>query len=214
MARSDASRPGRPSSGRPGRGGADTPTARTASRPTGRATPSKPAPDAPSAQEPDSGSTIVRRLPAGLRMTQRAAILGVVIAVLLFSYATTLRVYFTQQYQIAQTRQQIQAHEQSISDLNDEIQRWQDPEYVKIQARERLGWVVPGEIGFRVIGPDGQPYGGGSQIGTTKLPDGEYATTWWDKMWGSVITADDPTPVDEPAETEPIKPDAQPPEGP
>ena len=136
------------------------------------------------------------RLRDGLRVTQRAVILGVVMVVLLFSYATTLRVYFNQQYRIAEAREQIAQHEQSISSLEDEVERWNDPEYVKIQARERLGWVVPGETGFRVIGPDGQPYGGGSQIGAAQLPPGEYAKTWWERMWGSVAAADDPTPED------------------
>ena len=190
----------RPTSGRPiGRGKDDTPSARTSSRPSSRGASTKAAPAAQknSEQEPASGgATLAPRLRDGLRVTQRAVILGVVMVVLLFSYATTLRVYFNQQYRIAEAREQIAQHEQSISSLEDEVERWNDPEYVKIQARERLGWVVPGETGFRVIGPDGQPYGGGSQIGAAQLPPGEYAKTWWDRMWGSVATADDPTPED------------------
>lgn len=148
-------------------------------------------------------------------MTQRAIILAVVLVVLLVSYATTLRVYFNQQYHLAQTRQQIAQHEDSIAKLSDEIERWNDPEYVKIQARERLGWVVPGETGYRVIGPDGEPYGGGSQIGSAQLPEGEYARTWWDRMWGSVQAADDPEPVDDEVPDEPIRaPEPEPTEGP
>ena len=36
-----------------------------------------------------------------------------------------------------------------------------------------------------------------------QLPEGEYAKTWWDRMWGSVTTADDPEPVDK-GETGPV----------
>ena len=35
---------------------------------------------------------------------------------------------------------------------------------MKTQARERLGWVVPGEIGYKVVGADGKPLGGGAKI--------------------------------------------------
>ena len=189
----------RPRSGRPiGRGKDDTPSARTSSRPSSRGASTKTASTAQKSAEQvpvtSGGATLAPRFRNGLRVTQRAIILGVVMVVLLFSYATTLRVYFNQQYRIAEARAQIAQHEQSISKLEDEVERWNDPEYVKIQARERLGWVVPGETGFRVIGPDGESYGGGSQIGAAQLPPGEYAKTWWERMWGSVAAADDPTP--------------------
>ncbi|WIY83033.1 septum formation initiator family protein [Propionimicrobium sp. PCR01-08-3] len=190
---------------------ADTPSTRTASRSSGRNSSSKTrdrkaskdsaqktasTPSTQSAGEnPVSG--VVLRLRSGMRITQRAIILVLVMVVLLISYATTLRVYFNQQYQMGQARQAIAEHQQSITDLTDEIARWQDPEYVKTQARERLGWVMPGETGYQVVGPDNEPYAGGSQIGSAQLPEGEYGTTWWDRMWGSVVTADDPEP-DEP----------------
>ncbi|MGI5951777.1 MAG: FtsB family cell division protein [Brooklawnia sp.] len=203
----DAGRSGRSGSGRPvGRARADSPGARTASRPGQRSQP-RPRTVTGASEEPEANNSagVVPRLRQGLRMTQRAIILGVVMVVLLVSYATTLRVYFNQQSHLAQARQQIAEHEASITELSDEVERWNDPAYVKIQARERLGWVVPGETGYRVIGPDGQPYGGGSQIGSAQLPEGEYAKTWWDRMWGSVAAADDPEPVDEPVPDEPIR---------
>lgn len=206
-------------SGRRGAGRkTDTPSARTAARPGERAARPRQRPTA--AAEPEAPATIIgstvlpERLRRGLGITQRAFVLIVVLIVLLVSYMTTLRVYFNQQRQIAHTKAQIQAHEDAISSLEDEIERWQDPEYVKIQARERLGWVLPGETGFRVIGPDGEPYGGGQQIGVGRLPPGEYDTTWWDRMWGSVQTADDPTAGEPEPQTEPVRPSASPSDGP
>lgn len=207
-----ADRSGRQGASRPGgRGRADTPSARTASRPQQRSSQPHPKNSPVEPSEQPTGA-VLPRLRHGLRMTQRAIILALVLVVLLVSYATTLRVYFNQQYQMAEARRLIAEHEQSITALSDEIARWKDPEYVKIQARERLGWVVPGETAFRVIGPDGKPYGGGAQIGTATLPEGEYAKTWWDRMWASVATADDPTPHDPAENREPIRP--EPSEGP
>ena len=44
-----------------------------------------------------------------------------------------------------------------------------DPDYVRTQARERLGWVVPGETGYRVVGADGKPLGGGLRSSPRRL---------------------------------------------
>jgi len=66
---------------------------------------------------------------------------------------------------------------------------------VESQARQRLGWVMPGETGYKVIGPDGQPVDGGQEIGgaepTVKTPT---AQPWWAKLFGSMQTADQPKP--------------------
>ena len=43
-----------------------------------------------------------------------------------------------------------------IDELEREKQRWDDPAYVKAQARARFGYLMPGEQGFEVIGEDGR----------------------------------------------------------
>jgi len=45
-----------------------------------------------------------------------------------------------------------------------------------------------------VVGADGKPIGGGVVIESEQaLPAGEHDPVWWDRMWGSVRTADAPT---------------------
>jgi cell division protein FtsB len=96
----------------------------------------------------------------------------------------------------AQATAEIQRLEDSITQLEDELRRWQDPNYVQVQARERLGWVVPGEIGFIVLGPDGQPLGAGTPIQRTgTLPEDEHPEMWFERLWLSIGTADDPEPA-------------------
>lgn len=120
----------------------------------------------------------------------------VVAFVLVLSYAQSLRVYFQQQAQITATQQQIDADTATITSLQDELNRWKDDEYVRAQARARLGWVVPGETGYKVIGADGKPLGGGAEISATAAnPPGEHATTWWERLLGSIKTADNPAPA-------------------
>ncbi len=129
----------------------------------------------------------------GLTVTRRAAILVVVVIVLALSYASTLRVYVSQQHELAVAQQEIRDRTAQVSQLQGQLDRWDDPAYVKAQARERLGWVMPGEVGYRVVDEDGEPVGGGVAIESqNQLPTGEQAATWWERLWGSVQAADAP----------------------
>ena len=129
-----------------------------------------------------------------LRFTRRALVLALVVVVLAISFGGSLRIYLTQQHDLAVAEQQIRDRSAQIADLEAELARWDDPAYVKAQARDRLGWVMPGETGYRVVGPDGKPLGGGVVIESEqKLPAGEHEPVWWDRLWGSVQTADAPT---------------------
>jgi cell division protein FtsB len=138
-------------------------------------------------------------------LTTRAIALAVVFLILTISYATSLRIYFHQARQLASARTEITTRQQRISELQGELALWNDVEHVKTQARDRLGWVVPGETGFRVIGPDGRPLGGGAEIGSGTMLQEASADAWWSRLWGTVEAADNPTPVrSDPAEQPPI----------
>ena len=137
------------------------------------------------------------------------------LSVLLFSYLNSMRVYFRQQAQLAETRAQIAQHEREIATLDDELARWQDPDYVRAQARIRLGWVVPGEVGYKVIGPDGKPLGATVELEQQAGQDDDHGTQWWERLLGSIKTADDPAPAsDQPTPTSPpttVRPPSTPP---
>lgn len=133
------------------------------------------------------------KLPNRLGLTRRALVVISMVVLLALSYANSLRIYIGQQNDLAVAQEQIRERSERISRLQDELSRWNDPAYVKAQARERLGWVVPGETGFRVLGPDGKPLGGGVVIESEqKLPPGEHPEMWFDRLWASVQTADSP----------------------
>ncbi len=129
----------------------------------------------------------------------------VVVAILVLSYASTLRVYLNQRHQIAEHEASIAQHQQQINDLQQNIDRWNDDSYVKTQAQARLGWVMPGEVGYKVIGPDGKVIGaaGGLDTPAAKVA-GEHSTTWWERLERSVAAADDaPTPGATPSTAKP-----------
>ena len=153
--------------------------------------PQAPVPPAPPVER--GPSLPLPRLRNGLGITRRALALIVVLVVLALSYASSLRIYLGQRHDLAVADQQIADRKAQIADLESELSRWDDPAYVKAQARARLGWVMPGEKGYRVIGPDGEPLAGGVTIESEqRLPAGEHDPMWWDRLWGSVQTADAP----------------------
>ncbi|SDB79917.1 Septum formation initiator [Raineyella antarctica] len=123
------------------------------------------------------------------------------LAVLLISGAASLQVYFRQQHQIAQLRTSIQDRQKAIEDLDHRIGQWDDPAYVKQQARERYGWVVPGETGYRVIGPDGKPVEGATLDTRRSDQETPEADAWWLKLWSGAHTADRPLPGGAPVGT-------------
>jgi cell division protein FtsB len=125
--------------------------------------------------------------PAGRkpRLTGRAAILALVVAVLIVSYASSLRVWLEQRRNIAELEQQITASQTAVASLRQQKLRWHDPAYVEIQAKQRLQWVLPGEIGYRIVGADAKstvrdPLAGPGDTVTGSAPQ------WWEGVWGSV----------------------------
>ena len=137
-------------------------------------------------------------------LTARAIALSVVLLILTISYATSLRIYFSQAHEISATKAEIAERQQRILQLQGDLARWDDEGYVRSQARERLGWVVPGETGFTVVDSEGRPLGGGAEIKAESTSDEPAQDTWWSKLWGSVEAADRPAPVPDPAREKPI----------
>ncbi|WP_344110457.1 septum formation initiator family protein [Kribbella alba] len=126
-------------------------------------------------------------------LTGRAAVVLLVLGALIVSYAQSLRVWFDQHQQISALQQEIQDREKRVNQLDDEIARWGDNAYVRAQARQRLGWVMPGEVGYRVIGADGKPVGAPPEPSGPVDPQADQQDpTWYTKLWGSVDGAGKP----------------------
>jgi cell division protein FtsB len=149
-------------------------------------------PKAETVRRDESATPLLRRRSS---LSARAIALAVVLLILTISYATSLRIYFAQAHEIASTNAEITERQQRIRELQGELASWGDETYVRTQARDRLGWVVPGEIGYRVVGADGKPLGGGAKITAETAPDESAQDAWWSKLWGSVQAADRPAPV-------------------
>ncbi len=172
-----------PGSGR--RDGRSTPR-----RPTTTASPTKSAKSAAPQPEAESGA----------RVTTRAVILLAVGVLFIASYTASIRVWWNQRAEIHALQAQNRQTKAEIAELKDLQERWDDPAYVKQQARERFGWVMPGEVGYRVIGADGQVKGPASQLAE---PKASTQGPWLDRLWGSVVAAGEG--AADSAETEPYE---------
>src|SRR5690606_11065590 len=94
------------------------------------------------------------RAPRGpIRISARAAALGVVLLALMLSYAYPLRVYLAQQAEISALEAVQREQRESIQRLADEVARWNDDEYVTGQALQRLRLAEVGELVY-VVGVD------------------------------------------------------------
>lgn len=129
----------------------------------------------------------------GLSLAARAMIFGAVIFLIVLMVAPSLNVYFDQRRRLQELQQQETDTKSSIAALNDETQRWKDQDFVRTQARSRLGWVKPGEVGYRVIGDDGEVIGISDQVaGLSANRPKPTPTVWWKSLSQSVTTVDRP----------------------
>ena len=174
-------------------------------RPRGRTGPGRgpgaPKPARPVAARPAVGGAATPERPRS-RLTGRAAVLVLVVAVLTVSYASSLRAYLEQRGHINDLKTQIAEHEANIDTLESEKDRWEDPAYVAKQARERLGYVMPGEKTYLVLGEDGKPLEPAAEL---QDPDDVISTTqtpWWSDGWASVELAGDPPKTGRPPASE------------
>jgi cell division protein FtsB len=126
------------------------------------------------------------------RLTGRAALLILVLAVLTVSYASSMRAYLQQRAQIADLKAQIASTSASIDDLEREKRRWKDDAFLEQQARERFDFVFPGETSYRVIDENGQPLDGGETLHDPASIVQSTPPAWWDTTWDSVELAGNP----------------------
>ncbi|MEU4215569.1 septum formation initiator family protein [Actinoplanes sp. NPDC026623] len=116
--------------------------------------------------------------------TGRATVLIVVLVSLALAYTYPVRVYLAQESQIAQMQADQAAQRAKIKGLSAEVDKWKDNEYVRIQARDRLFYVRPGEIPLLVLYDQEGADRAAGRTSASDAPD-----RWYDTLWGSVAAA-------------------------
>jgi cell division protein FtsB len=116
-------------------------------------------------------------------LTGRAVILAGVVALLVFTLAVPTRELLHQRAQINALRADNAATQAQVDDLTVRQERLQDPAYVTSLIRERLHYVLPGEVGYVVLDPSEAPAPSAKKASAA-------TTAWYADMWESVRTAD------------------------
>ncbi|GAA2036760.1 hypothetical protein GCM10009839_42260 [Catenulispora yoronensis] len=136
------------------------------------------------------------------RYTARAAVLLLVFCALVLALAYPLQQYFSQSSQIDKLKEQNAQKRVEVDQLRQELERWQDPDYVRIQARSRLHYVLPGETGLRLLGS------GDAASGVPNPTDTRAGgpTAWYSQLWNSVTSAASSAPTSPATPTSPTSP--------
>lgn len=111
------------------------------------------------ASSPGSGSGASE--PEGLPTTApervlppRIVTLAVVCLLAFVVVFTSLRAYLSQQAQYDAVVDRIKEASDTSTTLENELAQWKDDTYVRSQVRERLGYVMPGDTSYVVVGAD------------------------------------------------------------
>jgi cell division protein FtsB len=125
-----------------------------------------------------------------MRPVTMLAGVGVVLIILLAPY---LRPWLAQRSDIAAERAQVEQLQRQVDQLQAERDRWKDPVYVRTQARERLNFVMPGELGYVVLNDGKQTTTRTDPAKQAALDAGRITgRPWYDVLWQSMQLAGRP----------------------
>lgn len=121
----------------------------------------------------------------GGSLTGRALILALVAVTLFVALVVPVRTWFAQRAEIAQLRADVEAVRDRVADLQVQKERWEDPAFVAAEARRRLHFVLPGEIGYVTLGVQTDEERAAEQAAAEAAP-------WYATLWGAVQEVDSP----------------------
>jgi len=117
------------------------------------------------------------------RTSNRVLALSAIFFILALTIAPPVKHYFTQRAQISALKAELSADNTALQKAREELLLWQDPEYIKSQARERLHFVLPGERQYIVTdGEKNQQQNGTTKIASS-LADGQ---PWYARLIASI----------------------------
>jgi hypothetical protein len=112
-----------------------------------------------------------------------------VLVILALLIAPYVRPWLAQRSQLAQGREEVARLQREVDGLTAERNRWDDPAYVKAQARARLHLVMPGEIGYVNLDPaTGRSRDADPRSAEAALPP-RHDDAWYGALWQSVVGA-------------------------
>ncbi|MFM1993620.1 MAG: hypothetical protein RL537_309 [Actinomycetota bacterium] len=75
-----------------------------------------------------------------------------------FLISPDVEAFLNQRRQIAEMEESIRLAQEQVEQMQAERDRWQDPVYIRSQARDRLYYVLPGEVSYLVMDASGMDF--------------------------------------------------------
>ncbi|MET4058956.1 cell division protein FtsB [Arthrobacter sp. UYP6] len=110
----------------------------------------------------------------------RLLVLAMVTVVVTVLLAPSVNTYLHQRSDIAAMEAEIAEQKETSRTLESQLQRWEDPNYIKQQARERIFLVLPGETRYLVKGEHGV------ENVELQAQEKDEDLQWVDALWDSV----------------------------
>ena len=89
------------------------------------------------------------------RLNSYTLALLAVILIGMFTLAPSIQIWYEQQREIADYRALVVQAQENLEGMQQERLRWDDEVYIRAQARDRLYFVMPGEVSFLVMDAEG-----------------------------------------------------------
>ncbi|WP_413250337.1 FtsB family cell division protein [Sinomonas flava] len=170
---------------RPPAPAAGGPAAKDGPRASAHAAPKTPRASSSRATAPSPGraATPAAEVPVPARaFSGRILALAVVLVAITVMLAPTVRVFLSQRAEISSLEQDIAARKTEQDGLRQSISRWEDPSYVKQQARDRINMVMPGETSYWVFGDVGSTSPAAGSPASQSGGDRPWAEGFWDSF--------------------------------
>ena len=133
--------------------------------------------------------TAVRSWLRGLRLSGFSFVMMGLLVLAVVVLAPSVRTYAEQRKQIDQLSNTVAAQQDSVDDLKAERERWNDRTFVTTQARDRLSYVMPGDISFLVINDSGASVDGAADTAPISTNIQDTDVDWVDSVFRSVMTS-------------------------
>jgi cell division protein FtsB len=137
------------------------------------------------------------------RFSGRLLVLAIVMAVLTMLLTPNVHTFLLQRAEISSLEADIASQQSQESAYQQELARWDDPAYIKQQARDRVSMLMPGETGYWVYGADGISSDSHTVAkGSANSAAPASQQPWLDGLWDSIKKSAS-TEVAPPAKTSP-----------
>lgn len=113
----------------------------------------------------------------------RMIVLSLVVLVVISFLVPTVNSFFQQRSEMMELEAQIAAEQQEQAELQSELLRWEDPDFVRQQARERINLVMPGERRYQVMGDED----GEEQLEEPDSTEVRDDLPWAEALWDSLV---------------------------